>query len=545
MPARAGAASRLPRRRAVIARPLRVLVANGTLAGRTGTETLTRAIAIGLLRRGHRPVVYAPELGPLAEELRAASIPVTDDLRTLTTAPDVIHAHHTPTAAIAATRFRARPVVFVAHDFRAWHDIPPVLPNIRRYLAVNEALVDRLTGACGIPAGRVGLLLNPVDTARFLPGPPLPPAPARALLIAKGVGTGPFEEACRRRDIALDVVGHGVGRVVDAPERLLLDYDLVFASGLTALEAMACGRATVVADPRGLAGMATLASLPWLRRHNLGLRALIHPLTAEALGAEIDRYDPQEAASLSVTVRGEADLGRYVDQLIEVYAAAMAEAEAEPVAPEAWDRAVSEHLQLWAPRLGPGWPWLQERQALLDRLSASETMIEALPPGEPRGFGAEDPPAFRRLIGGFDLPEPNGVWTLGEEAALLLNAGLPHGHGVRLEWRVAPILGPSETEREVEVIVNGVGRALWTFTGEEPSPRPAALDLPASAIGPGGLLWILFRVRVPRSPQELGLSEDGRRLGIRLEAVTLQPAGHAAGHAEGNATGAEAPQPSA
>ena len=49
---------------------LKVLIANATLATLTGTETYVRDLALGLLRKGHTPVVYAPELGPIAEELR-------------------------------------------------------------------------------------------------------------------------------------------------------------------------------------------------------------------------------------------------------------------------------------------------------------------------------------------------------------------------------------------------------------------------------------------------------------------------------------------
>ena len=59
---------------------LRVLVTNRVLANRTGTELYVRDLALGLLRRGHHPVAYSPLLGKVAEELRAASVPVVDDL---------------------------------------------------------------------------------------------------------------------------------------------------------------------------------------------------------------------------------------------------------------------------------------------------------------------------------------------------------------------------------------------------------------------------------------------------------------------------------
>ena len=41
---------------------MKILIANATLATLTGTETYVRDLAIGLLRRGHTPIVYAPRI---------------------------------------------------------------------------------------------------------------------------------------------------------------------------------------------------------------------------------------------------------------------------------------------------------------------------------------------------------------------------------------------------------------------------------------------------------------------------------------------------
>src|SRR4029079_17666075 len=88
------------------------------------------------------------------------------------------------------------------------------------------------------------------------PGPALPGKPRRALAFAQRT-RGHLEAiriACEARGIALEVFGGGAGRIADKPEDLMPEFDLVFASALTAMEAMACGRAVVVCDGRGLAG---------------------------------------------------------------------------------------------------------------------------------------------------------------------------------------------------------------------------------------------------------------------------------------------------
>src|SRR5436853_4955604 len=87
--------------------PLRVLLTNRVLAHRTGTELYVRDVALGLLRRGHLPVVYSPRLGEVAADLRAQTVPVVDDPAKVSEAPDIIHGHHgleTLTALLAVPR---------------------------------------------------------------------------------------------------------------------------------------------------------------------------------------------------------------------------------------------------------------------------------------------------------------------------------------------------------------------------------------------------------------------------------------------------------
>src|SRR5215213_7481816 len=70
---------------------LRVLLTSFNLAFRGGSALYVRDIALALLRRGHSPVVYSPELGEVAAEMRALTIPVVSDLNDLAVPPDVIH----------------------------------------------------------------------------------------------------------------------------------------------------------------------------------------------------------------------------------------------------------------------------------------------------------------------------------------------------------------------------------------------------------------------------------------------------------------------
>jgi len=75
-------------------RALRVLITNHFLRGRTGSELYVCELATSLLRRGYTPIVYSPQLGPTAHELREATVPVVDNLDAIASPPDLIHGQH-------------------------------------------------------------------------------------------------------------------------------------------------------------------------------------------------------------------------------------------------------------------------------------------------------------------------------------------------------------------------------------------------------------------------------------------------------------------
>jgi glycosyltransferase involved in cell wall biosynthesis len=303
--------------------PRRVLIATITLAAGTGTAVYTRDLALALLRRGHLPIVYASQTGPIADELRRATIPVVTDLDGMAAPPDVIHGHHQFETLVALTRFPGVPALFVCHDGLTWHSIPPVGPRIGLYVAVDRNCRDRMLFEHGISEQSIHLLANPVDLQRFARRPLLPPKPERALVFSnhaeEETSVKPIREACERRGIALDIGGAAAGRPIDRPEEVLPQYDLVFAKARCALEALAAGCAVIVCDTQGLAGMVTTGSLEAMRQLNFGARTLSRAITAADIGGEIDRYDPADAAAVCERIRQAADSDLLADQFISLY----------------------------------------------------------------------------------------------------------------------------------------------------------------------------------------------------------------------------------
>ncbi|MEZ5286093.1 MAG: hypothetical protein R2712_15040 [Vicinamibacterales bacterium] len=453
----------------------------------------------------------------MAAELVDAGIPVWSDVRDVPASVDIIHGHHLPTTAAAVARLPHVPALYVCHDAVAWFDAPPRFPSIGRYVAVDETVRQRLE-AEGIAPDAIRVVLNEPDLDRCPPGPPLPDRPRRALAFAKNLGhLGAIRQACEARAIHLDVIGDAVGLVVRDPCARLDDYDLVFATALSALEAMACGRGVVVCDGRGLAGWASAADFSRWRRRNFGLHLLEPALTAGHVGAAIDRYDPGDAAEVSRLVRAAGGVRAQAAQFLALYD----ELRREP-APETGDahaRAVAAFVQEWTPPAGSHAPaWLRERAGLLHRIEALSG-IEPCRLGCIYAFGDAAADRVVLAVSGIAEREPHGRWTDGTRAVLACR--LPAAGGVTIQLDVEPFAPPSHPRQRLAIDVNGVHAGRWTLDAE---PHRLIVTVPESVVAPDGRLWLELTLPDAIAPAAVAGGADPRRLGVRLVAVRIEAA---------------------
>lgn len=328
---------------------LKVLIVNATLATLTGTETYVRDVALGLLQKGHTPIVYAPDLGPIAQELHRRTVPVVDNLNKVGTVPDIIHGNHNTELITALLHFETVPSVFFCHSWTDWISAPPSHPRILSYVAVDETCRDRLVLENAIPPDRVHVVLHAADLERFSPREPLPEKPARAVVFSNNANQwthlNAVREACKRAGVELDVIGAGVNASSSNPESLLANYDLVFAKARCALEALAVGTAVILCDAAGSGPLVTTADLDRLRRANFGIRTLTENLDAELLLREIRRYDSKDAAEVSRRIRT-TDLGSAVDDTVVIYNQVIEEFRRRSVSdPIKENHAVAEYLR--------------------------------------------------------------------------------------------------------------------------------------------------------------------------------------------------------
>ncbi len=339
-----------------MASPNRVLFTNFRLADQTGTELYIRDVAGEIRSRGWDASAFSPRLGALAEDIRGLTIPVSDDLDTFHSTPSVIHGqHHFPTLR-AMLAFPEAPAVYFCHGWRPWEERPPVLPRIRRYVAIDTATRDRVVEEGGIDPDRVRIIPNFVDLKRFKPRWPLPEWPERVAIFSSYVSEGSdyyraVSTACERLGMDLDVIGSAFGTEISEPETALQQYDLVFAQGRSALEAITVGAAVMVTSSRAFGPLVTSQNLDELREQNFGICALNFPVDVDHVVREIERYDANDAAETTIRLRESVGLTGAVDAIEEVYREAIEEHRQAPVDGRAERSAIARYLGFLGERL--------------------------------------------------------------------------------------------------------------------------------------------------------------------------------------------------
>jgi hypothetical protein len=144
----------------------------------------------------------------------------------------------------------------------------------------------------------------------------------------------------------------GIGQRRVNPEKFLLDYDLVFASGRSAIDAMACGCAVIVLS--GASGgwaavncgeLVDENNFARLRQANFAIPVNAPPPSIDAICSEIERYTAAGTAAVSRRIREVAGLEAYVDRFLDVYGRVMASWWTRAADLRAEQRAASEYLR--------------------------------------------------------------------------------------------------------------------------------------------------------------------------------------------------------
>lgn len=288
---------------------MKLLITQREMRNFGGSQIYTAEIARGLSQRGHEVAIYCPKPGRISKLVSPSGILVRDRPEDLPWVPDLIHGHqHLPLMA-ALAHFPDTPAIHCWHGARPWVERVPLHPRIRLYAVTSARMAPQISAEHGVPEERIVTIPNFVDTERFSDVR----SPARPMRRAVLYGHGGFapaelralESACHANGLTLDKIGQPYGNPRPRPEYFLPDYDLAFAIGRCALEAMACGCAVIPVVPQLAGNLITRDTLENWSASNYSPRyfTTAQRISAPWLGRELSRACPEAITATTAEVR--------------------------------------------------------------------------------------------------------------------------------------------------------------------------------------------------------------------------------------------------
>ncbi len=204
--------------------------------------------------------------------------------------------------------------------------------------------MPRIEAELGIPKERIITIPNFVNTARFSRNRTPPKTIQRALLFGGAFPSAAIqhlEAICRQAGLTLDKIGAAYGNPQPRPEVFLLEYDLVFAIGKCAIEALACGCAVIPVLPGQAGHLVTPENFSEWAASNFSPRYFSSAAQVDLdwLQREIASYSPENTMATCARARGEYHIHAVVDQLEALYEHTIHEHAALPRASGARDLA--------------------------------------------------------------------------------------------------------------------------------------------------------------------------------------------------------------
>ncbi|HSI64504.1 MAG TPA: glycosyltransferase, partial [Candidatus Saccharimonadia bacterium] len=353
---------------------MRILMTQRALIHRGGTEMVTIEVAKELAERGHEMAVYSPRVGEISQIVLSSGVSVHTQLADVPWAPDIIHGHHHLQTMAALARFQEARTVYCCHGFLPWVEHPPAHRRIARYVMMCEWLAARVKTEFGIPESKVAVVPNFVNLKRFSRVRTPPERPVRAVLFG-GATLLPaemekLESACKNCGLSLDRVGYSHGNPNDRPEVFLQDYDVAFAIGKCALEAMACGCAVIPLLPGQAGRLITTETLDEYAFSNFSPRYFTSAdqIDEAWLRTQTNLYHRDDVTQVTATVRGRYSLPSAVDRLVDCYERVMREP--LPDAPSGPDGELAAYLEKMGGEMDVIWGELEVARGRLKKTTA-------------------------------------------------------------------------------------------------------------------------------------------------------------------------------
>ena len=332
-----------------------ILITNERLDLRAGSDSFIRDLARGLQKLGHYVMAYGSDPRQGRRLVERDSISVATDLERLPVRPDIIHARH---HLDAMTAIAALPGVPVVHHCigPAWSTVLPVHPRIHRYIAPATGIANWIARQGPIPRDRIDLVHSAVDPLRLASTARPAASPERLLvyddqMLPDSPIVPAIKAAADGLGLSVELAGRRLGRVFGNAGTRLPDYDIVFARGRAAIEAIACGCAVVVVSHDRCGEMVDEGNFDRLREADFSVDATRPPTPAERIGEILRGYSAPTTAALAAMVGSRCDFPAYAAAIESVYRSAIAMHESHVEDIRAEEKAIAAYLAGLVPAL--------------------------------------------------------------------------------------------------------------------------------------------------------------------------------------------------
>jgi len=152
-------------------------------------------------------------------------------------------------------------------------------------------------------------------------------------------------------------------------------------------------------------------------------------------------------------------------------------------------------------------------KAAIDELSLHEVSL-----GDPISFRAGGD-SDRLVTHGWSHQESEHRWTDGDSAGFALRLSRIPSRSLTLSAELFPYLASGKIKKQpVTILVNGIKVGAWAVD----KAGRYEVEIPAEPAGMRDFI-VELQIGAPASPMELGLSPDGRRLGLGISEIVLNP----------------------
>ncbi len=329
---------------------MKILITNHRLKHRGGSEMFTLEIARALAGRGHEVCAFSTVEGEVSQAIEKDGIRFVPEPDQCLFTPDIIHGHHHLEAMAAVAAWPGVPAIYHMHGYGPWEEVPPVHPRLLKYFGTAPRMAWWIARVCEVPEAEVGNIRNFFDPARYRTVRSPGEKTGRALVYLNNLSRESdtfleLEKACREAGMELDGLGTNFGKSTEAPEDVLPGYDLVFAGGRSAIEAMACGCASIPITRETMGERIHPGNFDAFREMNYCADLNDPKIEASRALEEIRRIDPAETAKVTGRIRAEATIDVTVDTLVDEYSKVIDRfAQWPPTDPGEEFRALSRYL---------------------------------------------------------------------------------------------------------------------------------------------------------------------------------------------------------